>query len=180
MDAVKKRVSGEMVKQDWTYGSLGINRDNNGNTIGNVNYKSFMAEYEAAKSRGDGIVKFTDQSGTQHEINFADADRQKGFLLKNNEDSYIREIVSGNNGHTDVELTSLIQDAQAKGGLTYMITPLIHIVLILEVVLLTLEILIQRHQKVLDKKFVMLNVQILKLRLMICMLVKNNIKWSVI
>lgn len=116
LDAVKKRVSGEMVKQDWTYGSLGINRDNNGNTIGNVNYKSFMAEYEAAKSRGDGIVKFTDQSGTQHEINFADADRQKGFLLKNNEDSYIREIVSGNNGHTDVELTSLIQDAQAKGG----------------------------------------------------------------
>lgn len=115
LDAIKKRVSGEMVKQDWTYGSLGIN-DNRGNTIGNVNYKSFMAEYEAAKSRGDGIVRFTDQSGTQHEISFADADRQKGYLLKNNEDSYIREIVNGTNGHTDVELTSLIQDAQAKGG----------------------------------------------------------------
>lgn len=32
LDAIKKRVSGEMVKQDWTYGSLGIN-DNRGNTI---------------------------------------------------------------------------------------------------------------------------------------------------
>ena len=38
----------------------------------------------------------------------------KGTILKNNEDSYIRQVTAGT--QTDVELTSLIQDAYAKGG----------------------------------------------------------------
>jgi len=114
LDAIKKRVSGEMVKQDWTNGDLGIATDNAGNAIGKVNYKSFMAEYAAAQSRGDGRVTFKDASGVSHEISFADADRQKGFLLKNNEDSYIRQVVAGT--QSDAELQSLIADATAKGG----------------------------------------------------------------
>lgn len=114
LDAIAKRVSGEMVKSDVTAGNLGIATDIAGNAIGNVNYKKFVAELNAAQSRGDGIVRFVDESGVSHEINYADADRQKGFLLKNNEDSYIQNV---NNGSiSDIELQSLIDDALVKGG----------------------------------------------------------------
>ena len=116
LDAIKKRVSGEMVKKDWTRGSLGIDTDMHGNKIGDVNYKSFMAEYTAAQSRGDKTLKFKDFSGTSFEIDLADAERQKGFLLKNNEDSYIQQITSGTAKENDVELLSLIADATAKGA----------------------------------------------------------------
>lgn len=114
LDAVKKRASAEMVKQDWTSGSLGIATDINGNSIGKVNYKSFMADYAEAESRGDGIVRFADVAGVQHEISFADAERKKGLLLKNNEDSYISEVVSGN--QDDQILSNLINDAEKKGA----------------------------------------------------------------
>ena len=116
LDAIKKRVSGEMVKSDYTRGSLGIATDRAGNDIGDVNYKSFMSAYAEGQSRGDGLVRFTDVNGDSHEISFADADKQKGFLLKNNEDSYIRQAVTPNSKITDNDLASLIADAEAKGG----------------------------------------------------------------
>ncbi len=116
LDAIKKRVSGEMVKNDHTSGSLGIATDRAGNAIGDVNYKSFMASYAEGQSRGDGLVRFTDVNGHSHEISFADADKQKGFLLKNNEDSYIRQAVTPGSAITDNDLASLIADADAKGG----------------------------------------------------------------
>lgn len=116
LDAIKKRVSGEMVKSDYTSGSLGIKTDRAGNAIDDVNYKSFMSAYAEGQSRGDGLVRFTDVNGDYHEISFADADEHKGFLLKNNEDSYIRQAVTPNSKITDNDLASLIADAEAKGG----------------------------------------------------------------
>lgn len=116
LDAIKKRVSGEMVKNDHTKGSLGIATDRAGNAIGDVNYKKFMSAYAEGESRGDGLVRFTDVDGHYHEISFADADHQKGFLLKNNEDSYIRQAVTPGSPISDKTLDSLIADANAKGG----------------------------------------------------------------
>lgn len=118
LDAVKSRVSKEMVKHDWISGNLGLAEDNDHNAIDRVNYKSFMAEYAAAQSRGDGVVTFKDVAGNEHTINFADAERQKGCLLKNNEDDYIRQQVAGTapTDKIDNELLSLIRDATAKGG----------------------------------------------------------------
>ena len=114
LNEIKKRVSAEMVKQDWTYGSLGIGTDNSGVAIGDVNFKQFEANLAAARSRGDGKVIFNDTSGVSHEISLDDAERQRGLLLKNNEDSYIKEVTSGRKD--DVELMSLVLDAEQKGA----------------------------------------------------------------
>lgn len=122
LDAIKARVSGEMVNKDWTKGSGGngfTGRDSSGASVSldgkEFNYKSFSAQMEKAQASGSGTVTVKDSSGVTYTIDYADAVRMKGTILKNNENSYITEVVV-NKSQTDVELTSLIQDAEAKGG----------------------------------------------------------------
>ena len=117
LDAVKKRVSGEMVKNTKTSGFLykdnkGI--DLNGNTIGEVNYKSFMAAKNAAMSAGHDEFEFKNAAGTTMRISMQEANMQEGFLLKTNESSYLERVVDGY--ETDTILSNLIGDAVAKGG----------------------------------------------------------------
>lgn len=121
LDAIKSRVSGEMVKQDWTKGSGGdgfTGRDSSGASVSlngkEFNYKLFSAQMEQAQAAGSGTVTVRDVSGTTYTIDYSDAVRMKGTILKNNEDSYIRQITAGNK--PDDELLSLIEDAYAKGG----------------------------------------------------------------
>ena len=116
LKAIKSRVSSEMVKSDWTSGNLGIGTDNNGVAIGNVNFKQFEANLAAARSRGDGKVIFNDTSGVSHEISLDDAERQRGFLLKNNEDDYISQHVAGTATKVDDRLMTLINNAEILGG----------------------------------------------------------------
>ena len=125
LNAIKSRVSGEMVKQDWTYGSAydkntGIGMKSiTGNVIkGNVNYKDFMARKNAAMSAGQRsfTVSYIDEE-TKKElhatVDMAEAERYQGLILKNNEDNYIRSVTSGE--QEDVELKSLINDAKSAG-----------------------------------------------------------------
>lgn len=116
LKAIKSRVSGEMVKKDWTSGDLGIAKDRNGNRIGAVNFKHFESELAAGRARGDGKVTFRDVSGTVHEISLADAERQRGFLLKNNEDDYIVQHVNGTTSDVDSILMTRIHSAEVLGG----------------------------------------------------------------
>ncbi len=118
LKAVKSRVTGEMVKKDWTHGNLGIATDNAGNAIGEVNFKAFEANLAAGRSRGDGLVHFKDVSGASHTISIDDAERQRGFLLKNNEDNYIVQHVAGTVAASDVDnrLMTLIHNAEVLGG----------------------------------------------------------------
>ena len=117
LDAIKSRVSGEMVKQDWTKGNAGNGfSDTSGNSLDGkeFNYKLFSAQMEQAQASGSGTVTVRDVSGATYTINYADAVRMKGTILKNNENSYISQVTSGH--QSDAELMSLIQDAYAKGG----------------------------------------------------------------
>ena len=114
---VKSRVSGEMPKKEWTRGDLGIARDINGQKIDKVNYKDFMSRMNAAKSQGLQTVTFQsyDSQGNAHgrTISMKDAELQYGFLLKNNEDDYIKNILSGN--QEDEVLTQLLDIAKNTG-----------------------------------------------------------------
>ncbi len=112
LEAVKSRMSGEMVKQDWTYGDTGIT-DDAGNAI-RANYKSFIAAIEQAKAAGSDVVSFVDNTGHNQTITVQQAEMQKGFLLKNNEDFYLREVVAGH--YDDSVLKDLIRDAEMKGS----------------------------------------------------------------
>lgn len=116
LEQVKKRVSGEMVKKDWTEGDLGISTDNSGNAIGKVNFKSFESSLAAARSKGDGTVSFVDVNGAAHVIDLADAEHQRGFLLKNNEDDYLVKHVNGTAKEVDSDLMGYIRHANALGG----------------------------------------------------------------
>ena len=135
LDAVKSRMSGEMVKKDWTYGDIGsgITDLNTGSAMvgrdggtARFNYKDFMARYTAAQSSNADQFEIIDSYGDSHTISTIDAERQKGYLLKQNEDNYIsnaayNETFTLDNGTTvtdayDVELADLIEDARAKGA----------------------------------------------------------------
>ena len=120
LKAVKSRVTSEMIKQDWTRGDLGIAADKSGNKIGNVNFKSFEAKLSEARARGDGNMTFDDIDGHTHTISLADAERQRGFLLKNNEDDYVQQHVKGtvvsSGGTVDGRLITLIHSAEVLGG----------------------------------------------------------------
>jgi len=118
LKAVKSRVTGEMVKKDWTYGNLGINQDINGNAIGRVNYKRFQGDLAEARARGDGLVHSIDEFGHAFTVSLTDAERQNGFLLKNNEDNYIVQHVSGTVAPNEVDnrLLTLIHNAEVLGG----------------------------------------------------------------
>lgn len=118
LNAIKSRVSGEMVKQDWTYGSAGGMKNISDNTIdGTINYKDFMARKNAAMSAGQRsfAISYKDAQGGMHSttISMTEAEKYQGLILKNNEDSYIREVTAKN--HKDAELDSLIKDAKAAG-----------------------------------------------------------------
>lgn len=118
LDAVKKRASGEMVKQMWTKGSFSKNQsyDVNGNAIGNVNYKSFMAAKKAAEAAGQSTVTFqdADNSSISYTVDMTTANMNEGWILKQNESSYISEVVAGH--QDDGVLKELIDDAEKRGG----------------------------------------------------------------
>lgn len=119
MDAVKSRMSGEMVKKDWTYGAVGsgITDLNGGNLDGvRVNYKDFMARYTAAQSSNASDFEIIDEHGGSHRISTIDAEKQKGYILKMNEDDYIQRAADRNGPDFDVELYDLIEDARIKGA----------------------------------------------------------------
>lgn len=123
LDAIANRAKGEMVKQDWTFGALGNvgDTDVHGNTIGNVNYKDFVARMNAAKARGDSSVNFYNENGDALEVTMEYAEKQLGYLAKNNEDDYIKRASSSITDAQgtvifdgDKDLSSLITDAEAK------------------------------------------------------------------
>jgi hypothetical protein len=129
LDAIAKRASGEMVKSDWTSGLL-IGNDAHGNpaldihgsAIGNVNYKSFMAAFNAAKAEGSSTVNFQNANGDWIEIYTRDAEFNQGFLLKNNESNYIEQQVAHKDDTTwanrdDVILSNIV-DAEERATRT--------------------------------------------------------------
>lgn len=124
LETVKSRVSGEMVKQDWTWGKSGFTmKDANGKDLDmKANYKSFMATKNAAASAGKDKFKYTfkvtDSSGVMHdvtkEITMQQANMQEGFILKNNEDDYIVQHINGTvkTDKVDKTLMADIQNAE--------------------------------------------------------------------
>ena len=124
LKAIKSRVSSEMVKSDWTAGDLGIKADNNGSAIGKVNFKHFESQLAEARAKGDGFVTFKDTNGATHTIDLADAERQRGYLLKNNEDDFIvahtddtrRAEVEAIDGKFDGRLVTLLHSADQIGS----------------------------------------------------------------
>ncbi|MBQ3306773.1 MAG: hypothetical protein IJG68_01110 [Bacilli bacterium] len=124
LDAIKKRVSGEMVKMDWTKGSAkdgfvghagnsmsGASVSMNGKKF---NYKQFVANMAEAQAGGRDYVTVTDDTGTQFTLRYADAEIMKGQILQNNENDYIQQVTAGK--QADIELMSLIRDAEQKGA----------------------------------------------------------------
>lgn len=128
LETVKSRVSGEMVKQDWTWGKSGFTmKDANGKDLDmKANYKSFMATKNAAASAGKDKFKYTfkvtDSSGVTHdvtkEITMQQANMQEGFILKNNEDDYIVQHINGTVKTDKVDKT-LMADIQNAEKITY-------------------------------------------------------------
>lgn len=124
LETVKSRVSGEMVKQDWTWGKSGFTmKDADGKDLDmKANYKSFMATKNAAASAGKDKFKYTfkvtDSSGVTHdvtkEITMQQANMQEGFILKNNEDDYIVQHINGTvkTDKVDKTLMADIQNAE--------------------------------------------------------------------
>ena len=122
LETVKSRASGEMVKQDWTWGNLGL-KDANGNDLGlQANYKSFMAAKNAAASAGKSSfeVQLKDENGNihTHMISMETANMQEGFLLKNNEDDYIKQNINGTAEKIDNVLIADISNAEKVSGVT--------------------------------------------------------------
>lgn len=123
LDAIVNRAKGEMVKQDWTFGALGgkDDKDVNGKKIGKVNYKDFYSRMNAAKARGDSFVEFKNENGDDLKVSMEYAEKQLGYLAKNNEDDYISRgsnSIQDAQGNVifkgDKDLNSLIIDAEAK------------------------------------------------------------------
>lgn len=118
VDAIAKRVSGEMVKQDWTYGDASGISGLHGIINGSINYKDFMSRYRAASASGatDFEIVYKDQNGVMKtdRVTTQQAEYYQGMILASNEDDYIRQVTSGN--QSDSELMSLIHDAELKGG----------------------------------------------------------------
>lgn len=117
LDAVKARMSSEMVKQDWTYGDIG------GALSGiNANYKKFKAAMDAAAAASLDHFTIRDEvTGATHTVTMEQANMQIGYLLKNNEDSYVQAIYDGMQGRAyngavreDEVFKTSILDAQAK------------------------------------------------------------------
>ncbi len=128
LDAISSRVSGEMVKKDWTFGAArNGHEDVAHNSLDGLkfNYKNFAAQMEQAKAAGSSTVTVVDSDGNSHVINYATAELMKGQILQSNEDNYIKlarnktfEAEDGTSytDQQDLELVSLIEDARTKGG----------------------------------------------------------------
>ena len=128
LSAIDSRVKGEMVKQDWTYGSGGkgfrgivMDEDGKGTIVSldssKFNHKRFMAAIAKANAAGQGYIDVVDNNNRNLRIDMADADIMKGNVLKFNEDDYIRKVTDVNDDkHNDVELMDLIRDAERKGA----------------------------------------------------------------
>ena len=134
LKAIKSRVSSEMIKSEYTSGSLGI-KDSAGKYV-RANYKSFMAAYEAAKTAKSNTVTFKNTAtGQDYTISMEEAEMRKGLLLKNNEDNYIKrmtnyqvtkeDIADGDsaanyamaaNEKQDERLTTLVHNANVIGS----------------------------------------------------------------
>ena len=110
---VKSRVSGEMVKKDWTSGDLGLASTYGDGNI-KANYKSFMAAKDAAAASGLDYVEFKDSQGRDQMISMEEANMQSGFLLKNNEDDYLQQVIADNS--KDATLASLVDIANTAAG----------------------------------------------------------------
>lgn len=133
LSEIKNRVSGEMVKQDWTYGTGGngfVGTDLTSGTnvsldTSKFNHKSFMAAIAEANAGGRDYIEVRDHAGRNLRISMSDADKMKGTVLKFNEDDYIRKAThatfTAEDGHVytdkyDQELVDLITDAEMKGA----------------------------------------------------------------
>ncbi len=116
LETIKSRVSGEMVKQDWTQAFL---LDKNGNALmkdvsgadvtGSINYKDFMARKNAAAAAGEREFEIMTSNGIQ-KITMTDAERYQGLILKGNEDYYLTHGAS-----QDKILAADISEAEALG-----------------------------------------------------------------
>ena len=119
LEAIKARVSGEMVKADYTSGRLGLT-DAHGHQI-EANYKSFIAALEASKSNTSSTFSFVDSHGITQTIRKEDGERQKGFLLKNNESDYLYQQLHGMApaGKEDQELMHAVNESKALNPTWY-------------------------------------------------------------
>ena len=128
LETIKSRMSGEMVKQNWTQAFL---LDKNGNALmedvygegvtGSINYKDFMARKNAAAAAGQASFNIMTSEGLK-EITMEDAERFQGLILKGNEDDYISRgfgEVKDSNGNVifsgDKILAANIAEAEAIG-----------------------------------------------------------------
>ncbi len=123
MDEIAKRVSGEMVKQDWTFGNASGISGTHGVINGKINYKDFISRYRAASASGatDFEINYKDAHGNMQTdiVTTQQAEYYQGLILAANEDDYIKQVTTVGSGHEDAELKSLIEDAKMKGGSGY-------------------------------------------------------------
>ncbi len=116
LETIKSRVSGEMVKQDWTQAFL-LDKDGNAlmtdvageGVTGSINYKDFMARKNAAAAAGEKSFVIMTSDGAQ-EISMADAERYQGLIQKGNEEDYLIRGAS-----QDKILAANIGEAEALG-----------------------------------------------------------------
>lgn len=94
LKALQSRVKGEMVKSDYTSGKLGITGSDGRSA--RANYKDFMSRLEGARARGLSSFEYKNlTTGAMESIDIEVAEKQKGFLMKNNEDNYIKRMIGG-------------------------------------------------------------------------------------
>lgn len=127
IDAVTKRAESEMIKNTETKGSI----TKGGSDY--VNYKSFTAAMNAAKSAGQTDFEYTnytkrldangnvmmDANGntlwneTTQRISMQDAEMNIGWIKKDNTKDYLDQVMSGT--INDIVMDNLVDDANAKG-----------------------------------------------------------------
>ncbi len=127
IDAVSNRAKSEMVKKTETRGSI----TKGGNEF--VNYKSFSAAMNAAKSAGQSEFDYTsytkrrDAAGnvmtdahgnalwdeTTQRMSMQDAEMNIGWIEKDNTNDYLRQAMNG--GIDDMVMRNLVDDVTAKG-----------------------------------------------------------------
>jgi hypothetical protein len=111
LKSITDRASSEMVKSNYTYGSLGKNRgggdftDKAGNSLTGVkfNYKEMMSAFDSATATGSDYVSIADETGVMHDIKYQDVAFGKGNLLKENEEDYL--LKANNSLYTHIDST---------------------------------------------------------------------------
>ncbi|HIT22449.1 MAG TPA: hypothetical protein IAB56_05765 [Candidatus Scybalousia intestinigallinarum] len=107
LDNIGNRVKSEMVKSDKTSGEF---IKNSGMMF---NYKEFMAAKNAAASTGATRFNVRNRrTGNYEQVSMEAAEMYGGYLLKNNEDDYIKQTVS--DADFDQTLHAQIADAESK------------------------------------------------------------------